>query len=390
MNTQTPATESTVRQISAGKIYQIFKRPPWGILAFLCVTVLALACLVPLSATHTMAAMGALIVSALFGLFATRSRHVAAAVVIVTVMLIVLGGYSTVGMLIAIVCLIGAGAFLRIITPAPVVYLLALAAFGFSYAISGGDLMAALVAISPFPVSLVLAYSIARNASRLSTICRTCAALVLVLAVLLALAIVLDGGALTPDALSERLDWFRQQMEESLSSLPAITPDGQTGSLDPQIVRETVSRTITMLPGTIIFMGIILAFLASTLVLTLCRTHRLLFLLSPTALTIDPSLWSAIVYLFVFLAMLFATTARQGVTALVIENLFAVFSPLFQLVGLLAFLAKRKLLGKEKTATTYLGLAGLIFFPNFAALYGAIATIKRHFYAIQKKLPPKE
>ena len=239
-------------------------------------------------------------------------------------------------LLLCVIAVIGYGGF-AIASIHPILVLsLPVASCLLGFAITG-DLVRALSTLILLPFALVAALTLRLKLSRTASIAVVSTALVAALLILLGASVLLHGGSLSPEGLSELISSVKNTMTAELSALSeTVAASGLWAeALSEQDLLPLINSSLRLLPATLIVAIEILAYLGCLITVTL-RTSQFPEEKLPAECRIfRMSVISAILFLLCAVLSLLPLGKNDTVGILLISalNLFLILTPGLALCG---------------------------------------------------------
>lgn len=232
------------------------------------------------------------------------------------------------------------GSFLVLNVRSPLLAAIPVAAF-LAGALLTGDVGVALLALLPLPAALILAHSLHVGMHRAGAICRVAVAFVIPLLICGAVSVLIHRGGDFFSDLSVLVATARLDLARWLATLQVGSGD-DVGHLVLEGMEYALAGTLfNILPGVIMALLAIFAYLADLICLTLFRTYERTRYLSKRVFVFAISLPAAIVFLlgcFLQLMIRSGGGAEAQFAAVVAENLYLALLPAMILVGLLCWI----------------------------------------------------
>ena len=237
-----------------------------------------------------------------------------------------------------------------------------------------------LVSLSPLPAAILLAYSTSKRLDRVSAVCRISFGLCIVFVASALIALYSTMGEISLTAAKSFIEALKEEMV--VACMTAMQEIEEMMGLDMSdtdmltVVDAAVGTVFNLLPGLLITISNIIAYIIHSLYLTVCypdpKKNR--DELSPM-LEFDISLTSAIVYIVAVVATLVLVTGGSALYGAVAENIVIVLAPgliLVALGGIRTLIAKK---GPSCLGTfVYMGVIFLLATFSIYAIIGVALT----------------
>lgn len=310
-----------------------------------------------------------LLVSAMMAALTLRSPWIIGMLTVPAFLLVsVSGSLITAALPIAFLCGTAYGAFLLLNVRSPLTAAVPVAAL-IAGVLTTGDVCGALLSLLCLPASLTLAYVLRRGMTRVRAICHLAAAMLIPMLTVGLVYVLLHGGTEVFEDLSLAVTRARYAFADCLAAWE--TGSGENAG---RVVLEGMELALAgaifnVLPGVLLALLAVLAYMANLLCLTLFRTYQRVGYLSRRVFVFAVSVPAATVFLVGYLALLLiGEQASHQVQFLetVAENLYLALLPAMICAGVLA--AIRTFLLSSHRLMLLLGAAVLTVFSPAAAL----------------------
>lgn len=279
-----------------------------------------------------------LFLSAIMAALTLRSPWLIGMLTVPSVMLIAMTGSLTVAAVpIALLCGAAYGSFLILNVRSLSVGMIPIVAFSIGMLLTA-DAGKAILALLCIPAALTLAYVLHKGMPRMRAICYVAVVLALTLLVLTVASAVMAHGASIFGDLSGMVTEERKALADRLASWETGVGDG-AGRVVLEGMEFALAATLfNILPGAILALLAIAAYLIHLICLTLFRTYERAKYLSRRVFVLAVSLPAATVFLVGCLMLVLIddnVSAKAQFAEVVAENLYLALLPAMILVGML-------------------------------------------------------
>lgn len=313
--------------------------PPLSFPMTLLPALFAGACMTYLTMTHSQAFAGALLLlAAVMAILTLRSPYVIAMLTIPAFLMVTLTGSLTAAAVpLALLCGTAYGAFLLLNVPSLWLAVIPAVAFGAGLWATG-NVGAAVLSLLCLPAAVTLAVSLRRGTPRIRTICLVAAALILPLLIFGVGYVLTQHGTDVLGNLSALISSARHALAVKLAARQMGGSEETAGVVLEGVEIALAGALFNILPGLLLALFAILAYLTDLVCLTLFRTYERAKYLSRRVFILAVSLPAATFFLLGYLLLLLlgqGGDADVQFAAAVVENLYLALLPVMVLGGVL-------------------------------------------------------